>query len=55
MVNLATNHVGNDLHIVVGMRAETPTGGDAVVVQYPEHTEMHPLWIVIIGEGKGVV
>ncbi|MNO00548.1 hypothetical protein D3C81_2204630 [compost metagenome] len=54
MRNRAVQHIGDDLHVTVAVRAETAAGGDAVVVDHAQRAKAHVSGIVVVGEGKGV-
>ena len=45
---------GHDLHVLMRVRTESSAGGDGIVVQHPEHAEVHALRIVVVGETEGV-
>ena len=44
----------DDLHVAVGVHAETRSRCDAVVIENPQRAEMDPLGIVIIRKTEGV-
>src|SRR5690606_40735141 len=48
-------HVGDDFHVVVGMRRKTAVRRDGVIVPDPQATPVHTLRIVVFGEGKVVL
>jgi hypothetical protein len=47
-------HVGDDLHVGVGVRREPGTGLNGVVVPDPQRTPMNTLGVVVIGEREMV-
>src|ERR1035437_2757286 len=51
----AAQDVGENLHVLVTMRAESLAGADAVFVDHAQRSETHVLGVVISREGKGVV
>ena len=51
----AFEHVAEDLHVAMRMRAETLTGRNAVVIDDTQRPEAHLRRVVIIGKGKAVV
>ena len=51
---LAVEHVGEDLHVAVGVRAEALPGGDAVLVDHAQRAEAHVARVVVVREGEGV-
>ena len=55
VLQLAFEDVGEDLHVAVAVRAEALARGDAVVVDHPQRPEVHPLRVVVVGEGEGVI
>src|SRR5690606_31658779 len=50
----ALAHVGDDLHVGVRMRREAGAGLDGVVVPHPQRAPVHPLRVVVAGEGEVV-
>ncbi len=50
----AVEHVGNDLHVAVAVRAEAHAGLHPVLVDDPQRAEAHMLGVVIIGEREAV-
>jgi hypothetical protein len=50
----ALKYIADDLHIAMGMRAETFTGGDAIVVDYAQRPKSHVRRVVIVRKGKGM-
>ena len=52
MEKVAVEHVGDDLHVAMCMRAETLSRLDAIVVDHPQGTKSHVFGIVVVGEGK---
>ena len=46
----AFENVCDDFHVSVRVRPEPFAGGDAIVVEHPQHTEVHMRGIVIVGE-----
>jgi hypothetical protein len=50
----AGQHVADDLHVAVAVRAEAGAGGDAVFVDHAQVAEAHVLRVVVAGEGKAV-
>src|SRR5205823_9212134 len=51
----AFEHIGDDLHVAVAVRAEAATGLHAVLVDDAQHPVAHVLRVVVIGEGEAVV
>ena len=51
----AAQHVGENLHVLVPVRAESFARADAVFVDHAQRSETHVLGVVISREGKGVV
>jgi hypothetical protein len=51
----AFEHVAEDLHVAMRMRAETLAGRNAVIVDDTQRAETHVRRVVIIGKGKGVM
>src|SRR6185312_1784388 len=49
------DHVGEDLHVVVGMHAEAAAGSNDVVVDDAESAEAHPFGVVVVGKAEGEV
>ena len=54
MRELAREHVADDLHVAVTVRAEALPGRDTVFVDDPQRSEAHVLRVVVVGEGEGV-
>src|SRR5271157_5403573 len=50
----AFENVGDDLHVPVPMRLEAGAGPDPVLVDDPQRTKAHVLWIVVMTEGEGM-
>ena len=50
----AFEHVADDLHVAVAMRAEAGASGDAVFVDDPQVAHAHVLGVVVVGKGKAV-
>src|ERR1017187_1231484 len=50
----AGEDVGENLHVLVPVRAESPAWADAVLVDHAEGSEAHVFGVVVAGEGKGV-
>src|SRR5579863_10247426 len=50
----AFENVSDDLHVAVGMRAESPAGSDAILVHDAQRAESHVRGIVVIPEGKSM-
>jgi hypothetical protein len=55
MLQIALERDGNDFHIVMGMGPKPHARGDAIVIQYPQGTELHPFGIVVVCKTKTVV
>src|SRR5436190_2552475 len=55
MRQLAAKHVGEDLHIVVAMRAEARARRHPVLIDHAKRPEAHMFPIEIIREGKAVI
>ena len=51
----AVDHVRDDLHVAVRMRAESFSRLNPIFVDDPKRSEPHELRIVVIREGKGVI
>ena len=51
----AFQHVAEDLHVAMRMRAEALPGRDAVVIDDAQGAEAHVRRIVVVGEGEGVM
>src|SRR4029079_7122870 len=51
---LAFQHVADDFHVAVTMRAEALTRRDAVLVDDAQRAELHVLRVEVVGERKGV-
>ena len=47
-------NVGDDLHVAVRVRRETRVRCDLVVVPHAQAAPVHPLGVVVFGEGKVV-
>src|SRR5687768_1607940 len=47
--------ITDDFHIAMRMRAKPAATGDFVIVDHPQRAETHPLRIIIVREGEGVV
>jgi len=47
-------HVGDDLHVAVSVRAEAFARLDAILVDHAQHAVAHVPRIVVIAEGEGV-
>ena len=54
MLQRAFEHVGNDLHVGVGMRWEAATPGDFVVIDHTQWAKSHVLGIVILAKRERV-
>ncbi|MNT67682.1 hypothetical protein D3C72_2058470 [compost metagenome] len=52
--NRAVQHIGDDLHVPMAMRAETTAGRNAVVIDHAQRAKSHVRRVVIVGEGKRV-
>src|SRR3954464_769875 len=50
----AFQDVGDDLHVLVGMRVKTAAWRDAVVVDHAQRADSHVPRVVVVAEGKGV-
>jgi hypothetical protein len=50
----AGDHIGENLHVAVGMGAEAAAGRDGVVVDDPQRAEAVVLGVVVVGEREGV-
>ena len=51
----ALEHVADDLHVAVPVRAEAGAGGDGVVVEDAQVAEAHVRRVVVVGEREAVV
>ena len=54
MCELALQHIGQNLHVVVDVRRETPTARNAVVIEYTEIRDAHARRIVVAGKRETV-
>ena len=54
MLERALEHVGDDLHVAVRVRAEAAAGRDAVVVDDAQRAEPHVRRVVVVAEGERV-
>ena len=54
MLERALQHIGDDLHVAVGVRRKSRAGRDAVVVDDAQRAEPHVVGIVIVAEREGV-
>ncbi|KAG1256364.1 hypothetical protein G6F65_016343 [Rhizopus arrhizus] len=52
--NGAVQHIGDDLHVPMAVRAEAAAGSNAVVIDHAQCAEAHVSRGVVVGEGKGV-
>ncbi len=52
---LAREHVGDDLHVAVAVRAEAGAGLHPILVDHPQRPELDVFGIEVVGERKGVV
>src|ERR1019366_5523884 len=50
VLQLPFDHVGDDLHVPVGMRPETAAARNAIVVDHAQGTEAHVAGIVVVGK-----
>jgi len=48
------HHHGDDFHVAVRMQAETPAGGDAVVVDHPQRPKAPPGRVIMPGKAEGM-
>jgi hypothetical protein len=55
MFKNAFEHVGDDLHVTVGVGRKPFTGGNAIVVQNAKRSEMHMVRVVIIGKRESEI
>jgi len=51
---IAREHVADDLHVTVAVRAKTGTRGDAVFVDHAQVAPTHVLRVKVLGERKAV-
>ncbi len=51
---LAAEHVADDLHVAVAVRAEAGAAGDAVLVDDAQGAQAHPARVVIVREREAV-
>ena len=51
----AAEHVSDNLHVRMRMRAEAHAGHDEVVINDAQAAKAHPLRIIIIRETEGVI
>jgi hypothetical protein len=54
VLQLAAEHVGDDLHVGVRVGAEAAAGGNLVVVDHPQGPIAHVARIPVVGEREGV-
>ena len=52
---LPAEDVAEDLGVAVRVRGEAGPRGDAILVQHAQGAEGHEGWVVVAGEGEGVV
>src|SRR6476661_7054912 len=50
----SVQHVADDFHIAVTVRAETASRLDGIVIDYAQRAKLNMLGIVVVGEGKAV-
>ena len=55
MRELAGEYVGEDLGVAVGVRRKSVQGSHAVFVKNTQGAELLEGWVVVLGEGEGVV
>ena len=55
MLECAFEDIGDDLHVAVRMRRESPARRHAVVIDDAQRAESHVLWVVVVPEGKTVL
>jgi hypothetical protein len=55
MRELAVEHVADDLHVAVAVRAEALPGRDPVLVDHAQRAEAHVRRVVVAGERERVV
>src|SRR5437660_5661231 len=55
MLQRAAQDVGNNFHVPMGMRPETHSRHDQVVIDDAQAAKAHPLRIVVIGETESVI
>jgi hypothetical protein len=55
MLQSARDHVRNDLHVSVGVRAKPLARAHPVLIDHEERLEAHMAGVVVAGEGEGVV
>src|ERR1700740_742862 len=55
MGELALEHVCDDLHVAVAVRAESASGLHAILVDHPQRAKSQKVGIVVIGEREGVI
>jgi hypothetical protein len=51
----AVEHVADDLHVAMAVRAEAGAGCDGVVVEHAQVAEAHVRGVVVVGEREAVV
>ena len=54
VLQVALQGNGDDLHVLVRVGVEAHARGHGVVVQHPQHAEVHALRVVVAGEAEGV-
>ena len=47
---LATQHVADDFHILVAVRAKAPSGSNAVFINHAQVGQSHVVRVVVIGK-----
>ncbi|KAG0768036.1 hypothetical protein G6F22_017554 [Rhizopus arrhizus] len=52
--NGAVQHIGDDLHVPMAVRAEAAAGSNAVVIDHAQCAEAHVSRVVVVGEGEGM-
>ena len=54
VLQVALQGNGDDLHVVVRVRAETHARRHGIVVEHAQHAEVHALGVVVVREAEGV-
>jgi hypothetical protein len=55
MFQITLKRDSDNLHIVVRVGTKTFTSFHMIIIHDPQHTEVHPVTIVIIGKTEGMV
>src|SRR5512136_62644 len=55
MRKCAFERIGNDLHVVVGVRRKAAPGNHPILIDHTQRAEAHMIWIVMMAEGEAVL